>query len=177
MLTSCQHLTLMRADISFLRDNGTSLILYTVYPVWCHIILMPQCLYVFSGSLEVWEPFHLSVWCFGWVQWGQYTMGMDGSQWGSWLISSSIHPLFRSHLSHSADLALATFLIVTGEIIILVLDASWLLISSSNSQDYLGGARPGHDLTSFYKAGTQTCKYFKLCQKMYQICFIITKWK
>uniref|UniRef100_A0A667WPK6 Opsin 9 n=1 Tax=Myripristis murdjan TaxID=586833 RepID=A0A667WPK6_9TELE len=41
-------------------------------------------------------------------------MGMDGSQWGSWLISSSIHPLFRSHLSHSADLALATFLIITG---------------------------------------------------------------
>ncbi|XP_071764577.2 opsin 9 [Centroberyx gerrardi] len=32
----------------------------------------------------------------------------------SWFVPSSIHPLFRSHLSPGADLAVATFLFVTG---------------------------------------------------------------
>ncbi|KAG8009976.1 Intermediate filament family orphan 1 [Nibea albiflora] len=41
-------------------------------------------------------------------------MGENGSQWGSWFVPSSIHPLFLSQLSPSADLAVAAFLTFTG---------------------------------------------------------------
>ncbi|XP_070767922.1 opsin 9 [Enoplosus armatus] len=41
-------------------------------------------------------------------------MGENGSQGGSWFVLSSIHPLFLSQLSPSADLAVAVFLTLTG---------------------------------------------------------------
>ncbi|XP_041648866.1 opsin 9 [Cheilinus undulatus] len=41
-------------------------------------------------------------------------MGENGSQGGSWLVPSSIHPQFLSQLSPSADLAIAAFLTFTG---------------------------------------------------------------
>ncbi|XP_028281095.1 opsin 9 [Parambassis ranga] len=41
-------------------------------------------------------------------------MGDNGSHSSSWFVTSSIHPLFLSQLSPSADLAVAVFLIFTG---------------------------------------------------------------
>ncbi|KAM3615075.1 uncharacterized protein V6R79_022973 [Siganus canaliculatus] len=41
-------------------------------------------------------------------------MGEHGSHRGSWSDPSSIHPLFRSHLTPTADLAVAIFLTFTG---------------------------------------------------------------
>ncbi|XP_042279580.1 opsin 9 [Thunnus maccoyii] len=41
-------------------------------------------------------------------------MGQNGSQRGSWFVPSSIHPLFLSQLSPSADLAVAVFLTLMG---------------------------------------------------------------
>ncbi|XP_030249900.1 opsin 9 isoform X2 [Sparus aurata] len=41
-------------------------------------------------------------------------MGESGSQAGSWFVPSSVHPLFVSQLSPSADFAVAVFLIFTG---------------------------------------------------------------
>ncbi|XP_076593522.1 opsin 9 [Chaetodon auriga] len=46
-------------------------------------------------------------------------MGKNGSQRGSWLVPSSIHPLFLSQLPPSADLAVAVFLTLTGVISVL----------------------------------------------------------
>ncbi|XP_062279102.1 opsin 9 [Scomber scombrus] len=46
-------------------------------------------------------------------------MGENGSQRSSWFVPSSIHPLFLSQLSPSADLAVAVFLILAGVISVL----------------------------------------------------------
>ncbi|KAL7394466.1 hypothetical protein ABVT39_026481 [Epinephelus coioides] len=47
------------------------------------------------------------------------SMGESGSQRGSWFLPSSIHPLFLSQLSPSADLAVAVFLTFTCVISVL----------------------------------------------------------
>lgn len=75
--------------------------------LWIQLLQLAKCENIFTHTilclqwLKFWWPCSVS-------------MGEKGLQGGSWFDPSSIHPLFHSQLSPSADLAVAIFLTFTG---------------------------------------------------------------